>query len=46
MNAFYIAKMLNAVFALKQQNGAVYAFYSENGFAVVDTDGLYAQRVV
>lgn len=40
MNAFYIAKMLNAVFALKQQNGAVYAFYSENGFAVVDTDGL------
>ena len=30
----------NAVFALKQQNGTVYAFYSENGFAVVDTDGL------
>lgn len=30
----------NAVFALKQQKGAVYAFYSANGFAVVDTDGL------
>lgn len=30
----------NAVFALKQQKGAVYAFYSANGFAAVDTDGL------
>lgn len=30
----------NAVFALKQQKGTVYAFYSENGFAAVDTDGV------
>lgn len=30
----------NAVFALKQQKGTVYAFYSANGFAAVDTDGL------
>lgn len=30
----------NAVFALKQQNGAVYAFYSAEGFAVIDTDGV------
>lgn len=30
----------NAVFALKQQNGAVYAFYSKDGFAAIDTSGL------
>ena len=30
----------NAVFALKQQRGTVYAFYSKDGFAAIDTDGL------
>lgn len=30
----------NAVFALKQQKGKVFAFYSKDGFAAIDTDGL------
>ncbi len=30
----------SAVFALKQQNGTIYAFYSADGFSAVDTDGL------
>lgn len=30
----------NAVFALKQQKGTVFAFYSKDGFAAIDTDGL------
>lgn len=29
----------NAVFALKQQNGTVYAFYSKDGFAAMDVNG-------
>ena len=30
----------NAVFALKQWNGGLYTFYSEYGFASVDTNGI------
>lgn len=30
----------NAKFVLKQQNGTVYAYYSEYGFAAVDTMGI------
>ena len=30
----------NAVFALKQRNGEIYAFYSQNGFAAVDNSGM------
>lgn len=30
----------NALFALRQQNGSVYAYYSSDGFAAVGTDGI------
>ncbi|MBP3396523.1 MAG: hypothetical protein J6L87_05050 [Clostridia bacterium] len=30
----------NSIFALRQQNGVVYAYYSKSGFAAIDVDGM------